>query len=396
MNRENRLLLLIGLVQFINILDFMMVMPLGPDLASGLGVPVHLIGVVAGSYTLAAAAAGFAGLFYLDRLQRRPALLFFLGGLVLSTAAAAASWNLHSLMVARVLAGLFGGPLSAVAMAIIADEIPPERRGHAMGKVMGSFAVASVLGVPFGLELSARLGWHAPFLIFGMIGIVIWGFGFTVLRLAPRIIIPRSSRDILSDVWAIISNMRTCLALAYTGIGMMASFMLVPNIAAHLQLNLGYPRADLGMLYMIGGTLTFFTMRLAGRFTDRYSATRVSTFFCGTFVLDVLAGFVFWQIGVPVLPLFLMFMISTTGRNVAGQTLASKLPAPHHRAAFMSLNSAIVHCATSLGAMISATLLVEQSGRLAGIDKVGMLSIGLSLIVPVLFHLVERNVRQAI
>lgn len=395
MNRENRLLLLIGLVQFINILDFMMVMPLGPDLAQGLGVPVHLIGIVAGSYTFAAAIAGFAGLFYLDRLQRRPALLFFLGGLVLSTAAAAFSWNLHSLMAARILAGLFGGPLSAIAMAIVADEIPPERRGAAMGKVMGAFAAASVLGVPFGLELSARYGWAAPFLTFGVVGGLVWVFGYRTLALSSRTIVSRSARAIIEDVFTIMRNRQTCLALAYTAIGMMASFMVVPNIAAHLQLNLGYPRGDLGMLYLIGGSLTFFTMRLAGKWTDRYSATIVSTVFCATFIVDLFLGFVFWGIGAPVLPVFLLFMVSTTGRNVAGQTLASKLPAPEHRAAFMSLNSAVVHCATSLGAMVSASLLMEQHGHLIGIDKVAMLSIGLSLMVPPLFYAVERYMRQA-
>ena len=390
MNREHRLLLLIGLIQFINILDFMMVMPLGPDLALGLGIPVHLVGLVAGSYTLSAAVAGFIGLFFLDRFQRRPALLWALAGLVVATSAAALSWDLYSLIAARVMAGLCGGPLSAIALAIIADEIPPERRGAAMGKVMGAFAAASVIGVPFGLELSGHYGWHAPFMAFGVIGTVIWLYGFWRLVLVPRQIVVKTPGQILVDVKEIVTNRLTLGALAYTSLGMMASFMIVPNIAAHLQLNLGLPRADLAKLYLLGGIISFFSMRFAGRLTDRYSATTTCILFSVGFIFVLLGGFVFWQIGVPVVVLFLFFMVSTTGRNVAGQTLASKLPSPRHRAAFMSLNSAVTHCATSLGAMVSAMFLSEQSGHLVGIEKVATLSIVISLIVPWIFYYVER------
>ena len=33
-------------------------------------------------------------------------------------------------------------------MSIVADAVPPERRGRAVGSVMSAFAVASVFGVP--------------------------------------------------------------------------------------------------------------------------------------------------------------------------------------------------------------------------------------------------------
>src|SRR5262245_56130429 len=71
---ERRIVFLIGAVHFINVLDFMMVMPLGPDFARQLGIPSSQLGLVGGSYTAAAAAAGIAGAFFLDRFDRRRAL----------------------------------------------------------------------------------------------------------------------------------------------------------------------------------------------------------------------------------------------------------------------------------------------------------------------------------
>src|SRR5690554_3091237 len=84
---ERLIVFLVGAVQFVNILDFVMVMPLGPDFARALGVPVADLGYVGGAYTAAAAVSGLIGSFFLDRLDRRPALVAAMLGLVAGTAA---------------------------------------------------------------------------------------------------------------------------------------------------------------------------------------------------------------------------------------------------------------------------------------------------------------------
>ena len=168
--RERQIVLLMAAVQFINILDFVMVMPMGPDFAAALGIPSSNLGLISGSYTAAAAVSGLAGSFFLDRFDRRPALGLALTGLVVGTALGGFATDLPSLLAARVVAGLFGGPATSLAFSIIADSVPKERRGTAMGKVMAAFSIASVLGVPAGLEMARRLGWRAPFLGTALLG----------------------------------------------------------------------------------------------------------------------------------------------------------------------------------------------------------------------------------
>jgi predicted MFS family arabinose efflux permease len=170
---ERKIVLLVGAVQFVNILDFMMVMPLGPDFAKALGIPGSEIGLVGGSYTAAAAISGLVGALFLDRFDRRPALALAMLGLGLGTLAGAFARDLLTLVLARMLAGAFGGPASSVALSIISDVIPPERRGRAMGAVMTSFAVSSVLGVPAGLQLAVAAGWRAPFVAVAILGLLI-------------------------------------------------------------------------------------------------------------------------------------------------------------------------------------------------------------------------------
>src|SRR5437762_462728 len=83
--RERTVVLLVAAVQFVNILDFVIVMPMGPDFAAALGIPSSKLGMIGGSYTAAAAVSGLAGSFFLDRFDRRPALGVAMLGLVAGT-----------------------------------------------------------------------------------------------------------------------------------------------------------------------------------------------------------------------------------------------------------------------------------------------------------------------
>src|SRR5205807_3894354 len=123
------MVLLLGAVQFVNVLDFVMVMPLGPDFAAALGIPTSKLGLIGGSYTAAAAVAGLAGSFFLDRFDRRSALGIAIFGLVCGTALGGFAHGLWTLVLARVCAGMFGGPATSLSISIVADAVPAERRG---------------------------------------------------------------------------------------------------------------------------------------------------------------------------------------------------------------------------------------------------------------------------
>src|SRR3954466_11528798 len=100
---ERTVIFLIGAVQFVNILDFMMVLPLGPFFAGPLGIPASRIGVIGGSYTAAAAVSGIACSFFLAPFDRRKALGFAVAGLVVATALGGLSLGFGSMVFARIL-----------------------------------------------------------------------------------------------------------------------------------------------------------------------------------------------------------------------------------------------------------------------------------------------------
>jgi predicted MFS family arabinose efflux permease len=390
---ERALLFLVGAVQFVNVLDFMMVMPLGPDFAAGLGIPASQLGLVGGAYTAAAAVAGVVGASFLDRFDRRSALAVAMLGLVLGTLSGGFATGLGTMLAARCVAGAFGGPATALSIAIVSDVVPPERRGKALGKVMGAFSVASVLGVPAGLELARHGGWRTPFFAVAALGVVVAG---AALALMPPLRLHLLARDVAARPPVSLARRPTALlALAAMAASMASAFAVIPNIAAWLQFNLGYPRERLGLLYMAGGAVAFFSLRLAGRAVDRFGAARVAALGTAVFLGVLALGFGWPPAGVPILPLFVAFMIGNSTRNVSVSSLSTRVPAVEERARFLSTQSAVQHLSAAAGAALSTRLLsVLPDGRLAGMRGLVLFSAAVSLTLPFLLGAVERRLAQ--
>jgi predicted MFS family arabinose efflux permease len=392
---EAKIIFLIGAVQCINILDFMMVMPLGPDFTNALGIPSSEIGKIGGSYTAAAAISGIIGARFLDRFDRRKALAVAMLGLALGTAAGGLATDLSTLILARVVAGLFGGPATSLSLAIIADIIPRERMGKAIGAVMSAFSVASVLGVPLGLQLSLWFGWRSPFFFVALLGLIVTVN--TIFWLPPMTgHLEKAKGKVAGSILSFFKNPTFLLSYVMSVAAFMASFILIPNISPYVQNNLDYPRAWMGLLYALGGAASFVAVRYVGKWVDQFGSFRLGLIGAGLMAISVYAGFASGWYTVPVPLLYIVFMVAMSFRNVSMNTLTSMVPAPHERASFMSVQSAVQHVASAIAAFLSSELLyVLPSGKLEGMGLVAWISIGLTLLLPVLMFLLERRVKKS-
>ncbi len=392
---ERRVVLLVAGVQFVNILDFIIVMPLGPDFARGLGIPVSTLGLIGGSYTLAAAASGVAGSLFLDRFDRRKALGWALAGLVLATLSASLATGLRSLMAARLAAGMFGGPATSLAIAAVTDIVPPERRGRALGTVMGAFSVASVLGVPAGLELARLFGWRMPFICVAALGVVVAGLAVTLMPSLPPPPARAGSGNLLrAERQHVLGDPLARTALIITLLTTLGVFAIVPNIAAFVQFNRHYPREDLGMLYLVGGTTSFIALRYIGRLVDTFGAFRLVAAGALVHSIALWTGIIHPVESIGVLVFFVTYMLSSSLRIVPSSSLSTRVPLPTQRARFMSTQSAVQHAGAALGAMLSAWVLVETpSGALANMDRVATAAMLVALLIPLFTYRLEKGVQ---
>jgi predicted MFS family arabinose efflux permease len=308
-----------------------------------------------------------------------------------------------------VLAGAFGGPATSLSFSIIADAIPPQVRGRAMGTVMGAFSVAAVFGVPLGLVLAEALGWRAPFFAVAGLGLVVGVSSIAALppmrghldRLGPPGVGPA-----LEGLRGLVRQPLVQLSYLMTSVVMMAGFLVIPNLASYLTLNLGFPQQHLKYAYGAGGVASFFATQLGGRLVDRFGSFRVGTAGAAMVMSVVFTLFYLpwtWAPTWVVVASFVAFMLSNGLRNVSYNTLTSKVPAPEVRARFQSLQSAVQNFSSGFAAWLSGQLLTaeprafEDPARaqrvLVGMDRVALVSLCLSLVIPPLLWLVERRVR---
>src|SRR5271165_3982664 len=237
--RELILVLILASVQFFSIVDFMVVMPLGPQLRRTLGIDTFQFGLIVASYTVSAGVAGLLGSSVLDRFGRKRAFLTLFVGFLVGTMLCGLSFNYATLLFARIVTGAFGGILGGMALAIIGDVIPEERRGQATGVLMSAFALASVVGVPICIELGTRFGWHVPFLVLAAVGLPFLLLGLRILpplrdHLDGRVHAHPWAQ--LRDTFSRANNLR---AFALTFAIMFGGFSVIPYVSLYLVGNSG-------------------------------------------------------------------------------------------------------------------------------------------------------------
>ena len=133
------MLLTLAGIQFSHVLDFMIMMPLGPILMRELGISTHEFGLLVASYSFSSALSGLLASVFVDRFERKRLLLSMFGMFGLATLACGLAPGYVTLMIARGFAGAFGGVMGALVQTIVGDTIPFARRARASSIVSVSY-----------------------------------------------------------------------------------------------------------------------------------------------------------------------------------------------------------------------------------------------------------------
>ena len=373
--RERLILFVLAAVQFTSIVDFMIVMPLGPQLERELGLTPATFGQIVSSYTYAAGVAGLFASVLVDRFARRTAFLAVFAGFLLGTLACGLAPGYGWLLAARVLTGAFGGILGGLALAIIGDVFPENRRGWASGMLMSAFAVASVVGVPLGIMLGHRFGWHVPFVTLAALGVPVFFAAASALPRLDRHLTSKRQHPFvhLRDVFTEPNHLR---AFALTVALMFGGFTAIPFLSPYLVSNVGVTEGELAVVYIAGGVLTLVGSPVAGRLADRFGKLLVFRCVSPLFAVAVLAA-----TNLPPASLLMAsvvmaaVMLTSAGRMVPAMAMITSSVAPSRRGGFLGANSAVQHVAAGLGASIGGQILTKHDGKLEHFPVVGLISV---------------------
>lgn len=378
------LLLVLGLVQFTNIVDFMIMMPLGPMLMAQFHITPKEFAAVVSAYTISAGTSGFISAFFMDRYDRKQVLQVVFLGFVLGTLACGLAPSYALLLAARILTGLFGGLLGGQVMAIISDAFPIERRGSAMGIAMMAFSVGSVVGVPLGLYLAGHQSWHVPFISLAGLGAVVWGM---ILAFVPKInahLDPTITRKRFEFLTQIFQNREQQKALLLMATMMFGQFVIVPFLASFYIFNLGFTHDNLPYMYICGGLASVVVGPLVGRLADRFGKRKLFMVFSVAMIVPLLIISNLHDVPVWVAIICsTLFFITVSGRGIPAMTIITGTVKPAQRGSFMSINTSVQHAGSGLASMLAGLVIAQSGGPTSPLENfplVGMLAAGFALL----------------
>jgi len=389
--------LVVGLVAFLQfsvVLDFMIVGPLGALVMPALSISTRQFGLMVSAYAFSAGLSGILAAGFADRFDRKRMLLFFYGGFILGTWLCGIASSYPFLVGARILTGMFGGVVGSVAMAIIADTFTIRVRGRVMGFVQTAFGASQVLGVPLGLWLGNRLGWHAPFFMIAGVSACVGVLILARLQPVTTHLSAQHARSPLAHLRETVGQGRYLGAFLATMFLATGGFMLMPFASAFSVSNLKIPVERLPLVYLAAGFSSLLGGPLLGRLSDRIGKYRL---FCFGSLTAIVVVLVYSRLGETPLAWAICVTILLFGainaRMISSQALISAVPDPGDRGAFMAVNGSVAQLAGGVAAGVAGLIVSQRPGQpLVHYDVLGSAVAGASLLTIALMYPIYKQV----
>lgn len=380
--QETGVLWLLSAVQFAHVVDFMILMPMGPGFMRLWSLDPAAFNRLVSVYTVVAGVSGLVAAPWMDRFDRRRMLLGFHGAFCVASLACACAQTPTQLLWARGFSGLAGGLAGTTVMAIVGDVVPPGRRGAAMGILTTAFSMAAAMGVPLGLVLAQALGWQAPFLaLAALVAVNGWMLARRLPPMRAHLSAPGRPAG-LAPMLALLGQPAVGRGLAFMAVLVFGHFAIIPLLAPHLVGDLGLPERAVPLVYMAGGAASAWTGPWIGRLADRHGRQRMFAWLVAA-AIPVTLGIALPQ----AMPAWLVvalagsYFVFGSGRFVPAQALLSTAVAARDRGAFMSLASCVRDLAGGLSATMGGALVTRTpSGGLRGYDRLGWLAAATGLL----------------
>jgi predicted MFS family arabinose efflux permease len=380
--QERFFLLTLAGIQFSHILDFMIMMPLGPILIAEFGIDTHEFGLLVASYSFSAALSGLLASTFVDRFERKRLIILIFALFGIATLACGLAPGYLTLLVARGLAGAFGGVLGAMVQTMVGDVIPFARRARASGIISTAFSISTVAGVPLSLWLANHLQWRAPFILIAML---VSGFILVGIRYLPELrhhISAEKRAHPLSAMFEVLRDANHVRALLYSALVIFSGFTVIPYITVYAVSNVGIAQLDIPLIYLAGGTATFFTARLIGRWADAQGKMEVYRMiaFAASAPLIIVT-----QVGAAPLWLWLIctttFFVLVSGRFIPAMAIITSSVQYRLRGTFMSLNATTQSLSMGLATTLAGYVITQDSeGMIVGYPSVGYIAVAANLL----------------
>jgi predicted MFS family arabinose efflux permease len=387
---------ILALLQFTIVLDFIVISPLGAQLLKDMNLSTSDFGLVVSVYAFSAGISGLIAAGFADKIDRKKLLLFFYTGFILGTLLCGIADSYRFLLIARIVTGLFGGVIGSVSFAIITDLFRMELRGRVMGFVQMAFSTSQVLGIPVGLYLANKLGWHSPFIMISCASVVAGIIILLKMKPINAHLGIQSDRNAFRHLFKTVFQIRYFGAFSVNILLVTGGYMLMPFGSAFGVNNLGISMQHLPILYMVTGLFSMMGGPIIGKLSDTIGKFKI--FLVGS-IITIVSLLIYCNLGVTplwiVIAINIILTIGVLARMISSSALMTAIPEKSDRGAFMSVNASVQQVSGGIAAVIAGSIVVQSgTGKLLHYDTLGYVVISAVIITIVTMYFINKILEQ--
>jgi predicted MFS family arabinose efflux permease len=396
--RPALILFLLFCVGLLGEVDYQMIPPLLPLLASTFEVtPSHAARVVP-VYSVASAVFSLVFGYLSDHYGRKRFIQVGLVCFSVTCAGAFASASFETFLLARLLSGVTTGAIVTAATSYAADYFSYDRRGRAMGILSTAYFAAAILGIPSATAIAGRWGWRPVFLITAsaalVCGFLVWKFiqGETAAQVHAIDSLHRLSLSRIRQVISLCLRRRDTLAvLLASPLSSGAIVAFITFLSSHLIHQQYVSVQQVGLVFLLCGLASLAGAPLSGIVADRWAKKP----------LLVLSGLVL-AVCVAVAPKIgwgpgLFAVLALTGLSIAFRmapllAITTELVNASERGTFLALRNALSQLGIAASTLSASYLFASSGYAWVGVFSACLLTIS-SLVIFLFVNEPQRRER---
>lgn len=388
---------MLALSQFTVVLDFMILSPLGAILMKTMKLTPNQFGTVVSAYAFSAGISGILAAGFADKYDRKKLLMFFYTGFILGTLFCGLANSYETLLLARIVTGIFGGVVGSISMAIVTDLFALQQRGRVMGYIQMTFAASQILGLPIGISLANAYGWHSTFyMVVILAALIAIAIALKMLPITEHLKL-QTQKNAFAHLFNTIRKRHYRIGFLATALLSMGGFMIMPFASNFTVNNIHIPMESLPTIYLCTGLASVIIMPVIGRLSDKIDKFKLFT--AGSILACIMVVVYTNLTPIPLWQLIAVNMILFMGimsRMVPAMALNSAVPDMADRGAYMSINSSLQQMAGGIAA-VCAGLIVVQRGENSPIENfniVGYVMVASVLLCIFLIYRVSEMIKK--
>ena len=394
MNNKKLIFLLIS-IQFTHIVDFMLIIPLGPLMIKVWSISVKEYGLIVTAYTVSAFASSILLVSVIDKFSRKNCLIVIYTLFILSLVVSLFSNNYQFFLIARLFIGAFGGIVAPIVFSTISDISESKHRGTAIGTLGMSFPLSSVIGVPIGIILGNQFHWKISFLFVIIISIINL---YLLFKFLPKLDshVNQAKKISLKKIFKTNFEKKSIKALTLSFLLIFSGFSVIPFISPYLVFNVGITEQQLALVYFFGGFFTIFSSKITGHLIDKFQAIRIFIIFATISSLPI-----FLITNLPESSIYIavfstvIFMTIMSSRFIAALTMITKTTNKNFSASFFMINSSLQQLSITFASILSNYIIyTDQNDRIFNYNYVGLISISITALAIFIGILLNNDLKN--